>query len=378
MKVALVSPYDLLQPGGVNSHVTQLARQLRALGHEVRLIGPASARPPNEEHTLVAPGRVFPLAANGSTAHLDLSPRDFQWMRAVLQRERFEVVHVHEPLVPVLPLAALWRSTAANVGTFHAHYDRSALHTLARPFLRLFLARLDARIAVSPAALRSASAQFPGHYRIVPLAVDLTAFAREAEPLARFADGRVNLLFVGRLDARKGLDHLLAAFAQVRGERQQTRLIVVGPLDRSAERYLRRASELGLGLEAAVFVGAVDQQALPRYYATADVVCSPALGGESFGMVLLEAMAAGKPVLATRIGGYADLVREWREALLVPPGDEQALTRALSLLVDNEGLRRRLGAEGRRRVEQFAWPRIVRRIVAIYEEALALRGARAA
>ncbi len=378
MKVALVSPYDLAMPGGVNSHVTQLARQLRLLGHEATVIAPVSCPSGGEAGVIAAPGAIVPMHVNGATAHVGLSPATFRWLHGVLDRERFDVVHAHEPLLPVLPLAALLYHGAAKVGTFHAHYAHTRLHALARPLLYPFFKRLDVRIAVSAAALRSAAGQFPGHYRIIPLAVDVAAF-RRAAPLPQFADGKVNILFVGRLDPRKGVGQLLAALAQVLTQYAAIRLILVGPLDRPArQRYRRLAAAYGLAPEQVVFAGAVDQASLPRYYASADVFCSPALGGESFGMVLLEAMAAGKPIVATRIGGYRELVSEWREALLVPPGDVEALAAALALLVGSQDLRRRLGEQGRRTAESYDWPRIARRIVAAYEEALAGRKAGAA
>ncbi len=378
MKVALVSPYDAARPGGVNSHVTQLARQLRALGHEARVIAPVSRLCAGEADLIPAPGAIVPMHINGATAHVGLSPAAFRWLHAVLDREGFDVIHAHEPLLPVLPLAALLYHGAAKVGTFHAHYAGTRLHALARPLLHPFFKRLDVRIAVSAAALRSAAGQFPGHYRIIPLAVDVAAF-RWAAPLPEYADGKVNVLFVGRLDPRKGIDHLLAAFALAQGQRADARLILVGPLDRPAwQHYRQLASAHGLAPEQTVFAGPVDQAVLPRYYASADVFCSPALGGESFGMVLLEAMASGKPIVATRIGGYRDLVGEWREALLVPPGDVEALAAALSLAVGSQDLRHRLGEQGRRTALDYDWPRIARRIVAAYEEALAGRRAKAA
>jgi phosphatidylinositol alpha-mannosyltransferase len=239
VKVGLVSPYDLLWPGGVNSHVRQLAHQLRSLGYAVKIMAPASGPLSADADTLIAPGGVTPIAINCTTARVDLSLAVFRWVRRIVDREGFDVVHVHEPLVPLLPLAALLPSKAANVGTFHAHCDGSHLHSLARPLLRPFFDRLDARIAVSAAALRSAAWQFPGHYKVVPLGIDVARYRKAATKLPEFDDGTVNVLFAGA-----GRPELRHGAVGIDGSRKTGRRHADGRLPRAAAREAGGAAGL--------------------------------------------------------------------------------------------------------------------------------------
>jgi phosphatidylinositol alpha-mannosyltransferase len=373
MKIALVSPYDLSVSGGVNSHIAPLAAQFRARGHEVRIIGPASGEPViGRGEDIITIGRPVPIPASGSVARIALSLRLSGQVKELLERERFDIVHVHEPLMPFLPITFLRHSEAVNVGTFHAAKDGgNRLYAYSKRLLRRWFRKLDGKIAVSPAAERLISRYFPGHYNIIPNGIDLARFT-DACPLPQFQDGKLNVLFVGRMEKRKGLKYLLRAFAAVKVEMRNARLIVVGdgPLRDGYEESIRRA-----GVEDVVFAGFVPDADLPRYYASADIFCAPNTGNESQGYVLLEAMASGKPVIASNIEGFASVITDGVEGTLVLPRNGAALALALVHLLADSELRREMGRRARLRAEQYSWDRIGQRVLSYYERLLYERGA---
>jgi phosphatidylinositol alpha-mannosyltransferase len=372
MKILLVSPFDFSFPGGVNEHVIELDRQFQTKGHDTRILAPRSeAEDEDDDGHLYKLGMSLPVPANGSTARVTLSPFFSSKVKEFLRREAFDVVHVHEPLAPMLPLMVLLHSRAINVGTFHAARSFNLAYLSCKPILSRFHARLDIRITPSLAALEYVSQYFPGPYEIIPNGIDLDQFGPNVEPVGRFLDGRPNILFVGRYnESRKGLKYLLQALPIVRQAFPTCRLLVVGPGNPGRfERLIERR-----GLDNVVFVGSVPKRWLPSYYATCDVFCAPSTGRESFGIVLLEAMASGKPVVATDIRGYTAVIRHGAEGLLVEPKDPEALATALVHNLADVDLRRRLGRAGRERAEHYAWPAIAGRILATYERALARRG----
>ena len=291
MKIALVSPYDFAYPGGVNSHISHLSRELTGLGHQVKILAPSSTDPdtllPDE---VIRLGRSVPVPSGGSIARISVSLWLIPRLRKVLEEEQFDVIHIHEPLAPFLPLSALRLSTSVNVGTFHAFHDNTRVYSAGRRILMPWFKRLDGRIAVSPPAMQFVSKHFPGEYEIIPNGIDVERFSNNSPPIQEFKDGKVNLLFVGRLEKRKGLRYLLGALGQLTLDRSNLRLIVVGPGNPDRESY-RVISERNL-TDNVVFAGRVSQDDLPRYYATADICCYPATGKESFGIVLLGRMLA--------------------------------------------------------------------------------------
>jgi len=403
MKIALVSPYDYTYPGGVGRHVAALAEQFRTVGHDVAVIVPGSSddepEPPvpflTDESLLSlglsglswdndavrdAPsgarpidgvyriGRVTPIPANGSVARITLSLRMVARVKRILAAERFDVVHVHEPLMPALPPTVLRYSQAANIGTFHAFRPSYYGYYSGRPLLRYFFNKLHGRIAVSRVALGYISNYFPGSYAVIPNGVDLRRFRGDVPPIERYLDGKPNILFVGRWEKRKGLSYLIRAYQLVRREFPTARLLVAGPEGRHGRAY--RAYAEKHGLRDIEFIGRVSDEDLPRYYGSCDVFCAPSISGESFGIVLPEAMASGKPVVTTDIEGYRQVVAHGESGLLVPPRDERALADALCALLDNPAERARLGANGRLAAQQYAWERVAGRVLTYYREVL--------
>lgn len=371
MRIGIVTPTYHPYPGGVPEHVYHTCTEMCRLGHEVRVIttnfGPGEA--PNEEQ-VIRVGRSVPVPANGSICPVAVDVRMRRKIRALLSRERFDVLHVHEPLMPWLCLAVLREANVPTVGTFHANNEDGLGYRLFHPVLRRYIDSLSARIAVSEAARETVARHFGGSYTIIPNGVDVERFAG-AEPFGEYQDGSFNVLFVGRLEPRKGAKYLLRAFPAIRSEVPSARLIMVGggPLSN----YYRSHLPPGCG-DRVVFAGRVSGEALARHYATADVFCSPATGGESFGIVLTEAMSAGAVVVASRIAGYSAVARDGETALLVAPGSPEEIAAAVVRLARDEALRRRLTEAARRDVRQYAWERVTGRILDIYRSVADIPG----
>lgn len=373
MKIALVSPYDLAYPGGVANHIFALEREFLKMGHETRIIAPASKAPPASHDRFICLGKSWPTPSSGSVARITLTPWLSSQVKPVLEREKFDIIHLHEPLCPMLCTTVLRLSHAANVGTFHAMDSRG--YSQWKPFTVLFLKKwfrkLDGKIAVSKPAKEFISGHFPGDYTIIPNGVDLKHFSPDLPPFEQFRDGKINILFVSRLEKRKGVNYLLSAYQQVRREIGNCRLILVGPSTRWSRRL--EAEVKWKGLKDIVFAGFVPQEDLPRCYQTADIVCSPAIGRESFGLILLEAMAMGKPIVASNIDGYASVATHGVEALMVPPKNKSMLAQALITLANDAQLRREMGARGKIKAAEYGWDRIAQRVMDYYQAVLSQR-----
>jgi len=369
VKIALVTPYDYPFPGGVTEHIASLDRVFRRWGHEVWVLATSSKDEDELDHNVLrVAGGVFPFQASGSVARISLSPRAYNRVKAILREKAFDIVHLHEPLMPALPLAVLRHSRAVNVGTFHAYRETGHPgYIYGRHLLQPFFDRLNGRIAVSDAARDAVARYFPGPYRIIPNGIDYDRFSRDLPPVERYHDGRPTILFVGRLDKRKGFEYLLEAFGRVRISIPNARLLVVGAYNKEdKEPYVLQARQDGI--RGVHFVGYVPEAEKPRYFRSCDVFCAPSTGNESFGIVLLEAMASGRPVVASNIPGYRSVLTDGREGLLVERGDVSGLASALIRLLRDPDLRARMSAQGRETARCFAWERIAARVLDYYNE----------
>jgi len=376
MKIALVSPYDYPYPGGVTEHITALDEHFRALGHDTRIIAASSAdKDALDDHVIKVSGAVASVPFSGSSARITYAPAVYQRVKRILRQEKFDVVHVHEPAVPALSLVVLRHSHALNVGTFHAYREKNMLFDVAKQLLKRTFNRLDGRIFVSEAVRDYVTRYFPGPYTIIPNGIDLERFAApHLRPIERFADGRPNILYVGRMDKRKGFRYLMRAFPYIKQAIPEARLIVVGAFtDKDKAPFVRYAR--ALRLRSVHFIGPVSREDLPRYYRTATIFCAPSIGFESFGIILLEAMAAGVPVIASDIAGYRCVLTHQQEGVLVPPQDEQAIARAAIELLQSPERRAQMSAAGRRTAAQYDWDIIARRVLAYYEELIAASNA---
>ncbi|MFC1941099.1 glycosyltransferase family 4 protein [Chloroflexota bacterium] len=367
MKIALVSPYDFAYPGGVTNHISALDVRFTKMGHEVKVIAPASKAVTVFGDRFIPIGKPRPIPSSGSIIRITISLRLAPEIKAVLDREKFDIIHLHEPFMPMLCSAVLRFSNSVNIGTFHA-CQGSPGYDFGKPvstiMLKLRRRKLDGKIAVSKPAMEFASKYIPGYYNIIPNGVNLEHFSPNVPPIEEFCDGKQNVLFVGRLEHRKGLIYLIKAYQQVKREIPNSRLIVVGPGTRLRKRYEKWIKRNGL--EDVIFVGRVSYDDLPRYYKTADVYCAPSTSRESFGIVLLEAMAVGKPIVASNIDGYSRVVTDGEDGLLVPPKNSRALAEALIYLLSNEKLRQRMAEKGRLRAEENSWDKIAQRVLDYY------------
>jgi phosphatidylinositol alpha-mannosyltransferase len=376
MKLALVSPYDSAYPGGVTEHVSHLAEQFRARGHEVHIIAPSSDDETEPSLSVDAPvhriGRVVSIPANGSVARITLSLRSYLQAKRLLHEQQFDLIHLHEPMMPALPLTVLRHSGATNIGTFHAFRNTPLAYFYGKPILQPFFRKLHGHIAVSSAAREFVGEYFPSDYRIIPNGIEFSRFHTRYPVLEELSDGRPTVLFVGRLEKRKGLRYLLRAWPMVLKRQPEARLVVVGR-GRPLEGYKRFAARQGWAPTDVVFAGYVAAEDLPRYYQACDIFCAPNTGQESFGIVLLEAMAAGAPIVASDIPGYRDVVTSGEEGLLVERQNPGALADALCRLLGNPELRASMRRAGQSKARNYDWPRVASDVLAYYEEILERR-----
>jgi len=374
VKVAIVSPYDLSVPGGVQSHIEQLAAWLSARGDQVLILGPGEA--PIRPATSTTAGQV-PLGAargvpfNGSVAPIALGPGAAAGTVRALRALSPDVVHVHEPLVPMVGLGAVFGSPAPVVATFHAWSDQDRLYRIARPLGRAVLQRVAVPLAVSAAAAAyhaGALGVAPETFRTVPNGVEVARFAAARDEVgAERMPGPPRLVFVGRLEPRKGALLLADAYRQLLTHHPDATLTIVGDGPERAE-LERRLAAVPAG--QARLLGRVTGTDLARELAGADVAVAPALGGESFGIVLLEAMAAGTAVVAADLAGYRSVVTDGQDGLLFPVGDATRLADALSGLLADPARRAALVEAGIRTAAAHDWGVVADRVRAAYREAL--------
>lgn len=366
LRIVLVCPYSWDVPGGVQVHVRELAAQLRQLGHDVRILAPGRHRGQRDDVLIV--GRAVPVRGNGSVARISFGPQVASVVGRALREATPDIIHVHEPLVPSVSMHAVLQANAPVVATFHSNVGRERIsslwYKLAAPMVRPVWNRLARRVAVSEAARHSVTSRMgDGDLVIVPNGVNVDRFAT-ARPAA-LPPGR-HLLFVGRLEERKGFPVAVAAFAQLAKVYSDLRLLVIGDgSERDAVDDLEPAVRSRVEM-----LGRVDDDRLASYLKAATLYLGPATGGESFGIVLAEAMAAGLPIVASDIDGYRDVARDGLEALLVPPGDVDALVAAVREILDDGRLAASLGSAGARRARDFDWDSVTARLVDVYRGVL--------
>ena len=367
MKIALVSPYDFSHPGGVGRHITALYNIFIPMGHEVKVIAPASREVNDFGEHFIRIGRPFPIPASDSIIRISLSMHLAPTIKEVLAQEKFDIIHLHEPFMPMLCSAVLRFSNTVNVGTFHAAQGKPG-YNWGRPITTWMLSRrarkLHGHIAVSKPAMDYVSQFVPGEYEIIPNGVDLNHFRPDVQPLEQYTDGKLNIVFLSRLEYRKGANYLLKAFYEIKRQMPNTRLLICGAGTRLRKRYEKWVKDVRL--PDVVFTGMVPEQDIARYYKTADIFCLPATSHESFGLILLEAMATGRPIVATNIEGFAAVVTHGEEGLLVPPMTVRPLTEALLKLLNDKQLRLQMGQKGLVTAQKYDWEGIAARLLAYY------------
>lgn len=359
LRIAMVSPYSLTIPGGVQHQVLGLAREMRRMGHEVRVLGPCDGPPPE---AFVTPlGNSLPTAANGSTAPLAPDPSAALRTLRALNDEAFDILHLHEPMAPGPTVTALMLRIAPMVGTFHSSGD-IAWYRRVRKGLEWLGTHLDHRVAVSESAREMAQRHIGGSFEVLYNGIDIDTYrqpgvVRETTP---------TIFFCGRHEPRKGLEVLLDAFLLLP---DHFRLWVAADGPRIDELRKRYGADKKVASRIE-WLGQISEPNKLNRLARASVFCAPSLRGESFGLVLLEAMAAHTPVVASDIDGYRNVVQDNVNGVLVPPGDPAALSHALREVATSKALAERLATAGDERAEQLSMRRLAQRYVEIYREVL--------
>jgi phosphatidylinositol alpha-mannosyltransferase len=352
MRIAQVCPYSLTPPGGVQAQVLGLARSLRTLGHEVRVLAPCDGPPPDAGVTPL--GKSVPLSSNGSVAPIAPDPACALRTIRALRDEEFDVVHLQEPLVPGPTVTSLLVSDKPVVGTFH-RAGASSAYTALKPFAVRLARRLAVRCAVSEDARATAHDAVGGEYELVFNGIEVDRFAK-ADEIA--VDGP-SILFLGRHEPRKGLATLLEAAAHLPAD---VRIFVASDGPQTAELQRR------FGHDARIeWLGRITDEEKAGYLRGTDVFCAPSTSGESFGVVLLEAMAASTPIVASDLPGYRNVANPDVHAVLVPPGDPVALASGLLQVLEDGALRRRLVDAGDARANEFSMDRLADRYLGLYE-----------
>lgn len=368
MKILIVSDIFYPHTGGIPEHMLYLWKNFKKLGHEAKILAPSFGRNyPYVDEDIIRMGRAIKIPKNRSFSVLTFCLTVPWKMRKLLNRENFDIIHLHGPIAPVLPYFALKYSQARNFITFHSAHEESLGYVLWEPLLEQYFRKIDGMIAVSKVARDSVSKYFPDDYRIIPNGIDTTRFRPDVEPMEELKKFSPKVLFVGRFEPRKGLKYLLQAFPMIIKEFPGAKLIVVG--SGFLERYYRRYIEEHIK-ENVVFVGRVSPDDLPRYYASCDIYCSPATGAESFGIVLLEAMATAKPIVASDIPGYRTILEEGKEGLFFKACDPVSLAEKIVYLLKDIESMKNMGEAGRKKARQYDWEIVTKQVVDFYSEVL--------
>jgi phosphatidyl-myo-inositol alpha-mannosyltransferase len=349
MKVGLVCPYDWSVAGGVRTHIAGLAAELRHRGIAAEIIAPASEHEPE----IFVAGRPLAVPSNGSVARICFSRRAARLIKGRLAEGDIDLLHLHEPAIPSLSLLALMKDEELpKVASFHAARDSSLGYAMFKPILGRWIKHIDQSIAVSDSARTLISRYFPRDYTIIPNGIDGARF-RNAAPDPQLISSKPFILFVGRAESRKGFSVLVRAVEEIRRTRD-VRLVTTTEKPPDSPSWLTS-------------LGSVPDERLPGVFAAAEVYCAPSLGGESFGLVLIEAMAAGAPVVASDLPGYREAAGD--AALLAPPGNASALAAVLESVLDKPDQAADLVRRGKDRAKEFEWATLGNRVLEIYQQA---------
>ena len=362
LRVAIVTEFYYPHLGGICEHVHYFAREARRLGHRVDIVT-SNIEGAVPEPGVIRLGRSQPIYFNGAQARLTLGIGLGREMKQIFRRGQYDIVHVHSPLNPTLPLLAIDNAECPVVGTFHTYFDKSHLFAMARRPLQKKLDRMSAAIAVSESTTRALERYFDADWKIIPNGIDLDVFDPGAPPPRGIREDVPAILFLGRFDPRNGLVTLLEAFRKIRSDSREAQLVVVG--DGPLRSYYRGAAG---DLKDITFTGAVTRDR-PRYYAHASMYACPTIKA-SFGITLLESMSCETPVVCSDIPGFRDVVKHEREALMFPCGDVDALADHIVRLLGDEPLRRRLGRAGREVAAKYSWQRVTAMVLDVYKSVL--------
>ncbi len=372
MRIAVVSPYSWTVPGGVNNIIASMVCQLEKRGHQVSIVAPAGTlgkRTKDLPANFIMAGHTIPVPSNGSIAHASAWPLMLGTMSRILSKHDFDLIHAFEPFTPAVAASALLVSKVPVVGTFCAAGDATRYYHRWKPLADRLMPCLTVRTAVSEAARDCVSPHYPGEYRLTPCGIDIEPYAKARS--AKRVKGRI--MFLGRPEPRKGLTVLLEAFEELRARIPGATLTLVGTSEEQLRAlFPRKTLDLAQKLEGVKALGSLGEHDKIEQMAQAEVMCAPSLGGESFGIVLTEGMAAGLPIIASDIRGYRAVLAEGANGVLVPPGDAKSLANALFNTLSDSGLRQRLTEDGIKRAQRYSWDNVLSQIEDAYADALQL------
>jgi len=366
LKIAMISPYDMSYPSGVNSHAVNLCRALEDRGHITTLIAPSTKKPYIANINFISIGKTVPIRLFNTQVRLSLNPFNVFKLRAIFRSENFDIVHIHEPFLPLTSLFSLMFSKSATIGTFHAFNEGrniyKYIHALLTPFLKL----LQNNIAVS----NLAKSHLLKHITIDEKKMTVIANGVNLNVVSSVDDqsncGIFKIAFIGRDEPRKGLLYLLQAFEELRKELRNIKLILIGPT--SLKRYATQFSDL-LTSDVIEFIPVLSNDNLLLKLSSIDILCLPSIGGESFGITFLEGMASKTPVVATNIAAYQLLVRGY-EYPLIPIKNPNAIKNYIKILIKDENYRRQISDLGFKIVQNYGWKEISEKVESIYFDAL--------
>ena len=362
MRIGIVCPYAWDIPGGVSAHVHDLAIALERLGHEVSVLAPAE----NEDGLpsfVQSTGKPRAVRYNGSVARLSFGPVTALRVSKWIEDGKFDVLHVHEPLAPSISVLACWSAKGPIVATWHSSMDRSRVLLSLVKLARTAMEKISARIAVSEAALTTLREHVGGEALIIPNGVDTSVF-NDAQPLAGWPGPGKSLVFLGRVDEpRKGLEVLINAYPAIRDKHKDIRLLIAGPGD--ASELISTLSEQDAA--SVTHLGMIDDDQKARVLASGTLYIAPNTGGESFGIVLLEAMATGTPVVASNLAAFARVLRDGHAGIMFNNEDSSSLAATVNTLLQDDVTQKKLVAAGRARAAQFDWSIVAHQIVEVYE-----------
>ena len=366
MKIGLISFHSFLQPGGVKRHILGLHQEFKKRGIQSKIIAPRRSPLENYGKEVILLGTSFPWGVTGTQGDFCINFNPFA-IKKVLDEEKFDVLHFHNCGFPSTLQILEW-SKALNILTFHANLEKSTFVKSFPGFLYIFNKlvqwKIDGVIGVAPLNLKTFK-YYKGPKTVIPNGIDLAEFDPEVLKIKKYLDGKINILFLGRIEERKGLIYLLRALKILNKKHNNLRLIIVGegPLKGKCQKWVKKNK-----LENVVFEKEVNQKEIPSYYKTADIYCSPAIYGESFGIVLIEAMAVGTPVVAFANEGYAGVLKNTKGGeFLARPKDYRTLAKKLEILINNPELRKEMGKWGIKEAQKYSWPKIVDQVLAFYD-----------
>lgn len=366
MKIGIVTEYYYPSLGGITEHVHHFAMEARALGLRPVIITGNAGLDPNVDPTdieIIRLGKSLPIFSNGSIARVTCGFNLGRRVKEIFDSEKFDVIHIHSPFAPNLPILAQRYTNTVTFATFHTQFDNSNFLRLLRGKAQEAFNYLHGRIAVSRLCIESMDRYVRGSYRIIPNGVDTEKFNGRSEKISKFDDGKLNIFFLSRLEPRNGLGYLIDAFSKIRKERDDARLIIGGdgPLKKRFESLVPAHAKDDIH-----FVGRING-VRPNYYATADIFCFPTTRA-SFGITILEAMASARPVVAFSLPAYEGIIQQGEEGVLCGPPNADGLAAAINDLLDSPSKRKKIGMNARLRSEEFSWKKITRQVIDYYED----------